>query len=232
MIRAAFLLASLFLTPPALAAERKVYIGSFDRIRVQGPFEVRVVQGSPSATVSGDARVIEQVDLAVNGSTLTIRNGIGKWQERPRGTATQPIVVTLATRTVSNAMVMGAGQLHLARMAAPRVDLSVTGAGTIQAEGIEADEANATIIGGGAMMLSGKAARVRLLANGPATIDAGALVAGDLTVRVDGPGAVKANARFSASVNNIGLGQVSVAGRPKCVVKSDVGGPVVCGGGG
>ena len=229
--RFAFLALMLTLPAAAPAAERSVHIGSFDRIRVQGPFEVHVTEGAPGGTLSGDPRVIEGVEVRQDGTTLTIRNGIGKWGEQPRAATTQPVVVTLSTRNVVNATVIGAGRLSIARMRGDRVDLTVTGAGAIAAAGIDTDQANATIIGGGAITLAGKAARARLLANGPATIDAGALVAGDLTVRVDGAGEVKANARFTATVNNIGLGQVTVAGRPKCVVKADAGGPVVCGGG-
>ncbi|MDE0878747.1 MAG: DUF2807 domain-containing protein [Sphingomonas bacterium] len=209
--------------------ERHVYIGSFDRIRVQGPFAVRVIEGSPDAILSGDPRIIESVEVRVDGTTLTVRNAMGAWGERPRATATRPVIVTLRTRSVANALVIGGGKLSLARMKATRVDLSVTGAGAIEARGIEADQASATIIGGGAIMMAGTARTARLLTNGPAAIDASALSAGDLTVRVDGPGAVKAAARFTARVDNIGLGQVEISGKPKCTVKADVGGAVSCG---
>jgi hypothetical protein len=224
-------LSFLAVAVPAHAADRHVYIGSFDRIRVQGPFEVHVVEGSPDATLSGDARVIEAVEVRVDGTTLTVRNAIGAWGERPQATATRPVVVTVATRSIANATVIGGGRLTIARMKAPRVDLTVTGDGTIDAKGIEADRANATVIGGGAMTLGGTARTGRLLTNGPAAIDAAALSVGDLTVRVDGPGAVKAAARFTARIDNVGLGQVAVAGNPKCVVKADVGGAVTCGAG-
>ena len=221
----------LVLSAPAAAAERVVHIGSFDRIRVMGPFVVTVVEGPPGATLSGDRGVIEGIDVRADGSTLTIRNGMRTWGERPQATATQPVVVTLSTRTVVNATMIGAGQLTIARMRGPRVDLTVTGAGTITARGIAADAANATIIGGGAITLAGTAHTARLLANGPAAIDASALSVGDLTVRVDGPGAIKAAARYTAKVTNVGLGQVTVAGQPKCTVASNAGGPVVCGAG-
>ncbi|TPG15645.1 GIN domain-containing protein [Sphingomonas oligophenolica] len=218
-------------TATASAADRPIYIGSFDRVRVQGPFEVRIVNGSPGATLSGDRRVIEGVEVRVDGSTLTIRNGFGQWGEQPRASTTQPVVVTLRTRNVVHATVIGAGRLTIPRMKATRVELAVTGAGVIIAGGIDADQANATVIGGGAITLAGRATSTRLIANGPATIDAGALAAGDATVRVDGPGEVKANARFTATVDNLGLGQVTVAGHPKCSVKANAGGPVTCGGG-
>ncbi len=230
-LRLAVLALSCATATAASAADRPLYIGSFDRVRVQGPFEVRIVDGSPGATLSGDRRVIEGVEVRVDGSTLTIRNGIGQWGEQPRAATTQPVVVTVSARNIVSATVIGAGRLTIPRMKTTRVELAVTGAGVIIAGGIDADQANATVIGGGAITLAGRAATTRLLANGPATIDAGALVAGDATVRVDGPGEVKANARFTATVDNLGLGQVTVAGHPKCTVKANAGGPVTCGGG-
>jgi|GEM_PF-1142432 len=215
----------------ASAAERSVHIGSFNRIRVQGPFDVRVVAGPPGAVLAGDQAVIENIDLHVDGTTLTIRNGIGRWGERPRASTAQPVVVTLSTRNLVSAAMIGAGRLAIPRMKGDRIDLTVTGAGTISARGIDTDQANATIIGGGGIVMAGRAGATRLLANGPASIDAQALAAGDAVIRLDGPGEIKAAARFSATVDNVGLGQVTITGQPKCVVRANAGGPVVCGAG-
>ena len=114
-------------------------------------------------------------------------------------------------------------------MKGERGDRAVTGPGTIGVGEVIADAASATVIGGGGITLAGRAGRARLMTNGPGTIDAGTLDAGDLVVRLDGPGATKARARYTASIVDTGLGQVAVAGSPKCTVKADAGGPVACG---
>ncbi len=186
---------------PASAAERTVAVTSFDKVRVQGPFEVRVATGrAPAATLSGDAAAIDGIAVESEGATIILRNAIGRWQERPRAAAAVPVVVTLATPTLVTASVVGA------------------------------DAANATVIGAGAITIGGRAGRVRLMTNGPGTIDAAALDTGDLVVRLDGPGATRARARYTASIVNTGLGQIAVAGAPKCTVRADAGGPVACGG--
>lgn len=214
----------------ATAAERSVYVASFDKLRVQGPFAVRVATGQPpAATLSGDRAVIDAIEVQAEGSTLIIRNGIRKWGEQPKGAATSPVVVILSTPVLATASVVGAGKLTIGRMQAARIDLSVTGAGTIGVGEIAADAANVTVVGSGAITLAGKAGNVRLMTNGPGAIDADGLDAGDLLVRLDGPGATRARARYTASIVNTGLGQVAVAGRPKCTVKADAGGPVACG---
>ena len=71
--------------------------------------------------------------------------------------------------------------------------------------------------------------RARLIGSGPGAIDASALAVNDLTVHLDGVGAIKAAARYTAQVTNSGLGTVTVAGNAKCRVDAAAGGPVVCG---
>ena len=196
MIRTApLLLVALLPAGPVAAAERVVAIGSFDRVRIDGPFDVRIAGGrSPGGTISGDARAIENVDLTVDGTTLTIRRGTGGWAEQPRSPAAAPIVVTLGTTRLTAALVIAGGKLSVTAMRGDRIDLSVTGAGSITVGDAQADALTATVIGAGVMTISGRVGKARLATNGPGTIDAGALDAGELVVRLDGTGATKARA--------------------------------------
>lgn len=204
-------------------------IGSFERLRVEGPFRVVVTAGrSPAARVSGDARQIERVEVRLDGTTLVVRPAIGRWQEEPATTAT-PLAITLATPNLNGATVIGGGEVTVAGGRAARLDLAVTGAGSIALTGAVTEQANATVIGAGRIALAGRAGKARLLVNGPGRIDAAGLDTGELTVRVDGPGEALARARYAATVTNLGLGHVAVAGTPRCVVNSNAGGPVECG---
>lgn len=214
----------------AVADDRRLYVGSFDRVRVQGPFEVRVATGSaPAASVSGDRQALDSVEVRVDGTTLIVRGALSGWQEQPRGRATAPVIVTLATPSLIGASVTGAARLSVDRMKGARVDLSVTGTGTIAARAIDADQANATLVGNGAIQVAGRVTRARLMTSGAGIIDAAGLDAGDLVLRLDGPGTTQARARYTAQVTNTGLGSVSVVGGAKCAVKADAGGPVACG---
>ena len=228
MIRALLLLAVI--ASPAAAAERRVAIGSFDRVRVDGPFAVHIDAGrSPGGTIAGDAGAIENVELHVDGSTLVIQRGTGGWAERPRAASTTPIVVTLGTVTLTAALVIAGGQLSITAMHGDRIDLSVTGTGTIVVGDAKAESLNATVIGAGSVTVAGRVGQARLVTNGSGTIDAHALDAGDLLLRLDGPGITRASARYTAAVDNVGLGQVTVTGSPRCTVRAAAGGPVACG---
>lgn len=222
------LAALLLATVPAGAAERSVGIGSFQRLRVEGPFEVAVTAGPPSARVSGDRRAIEAVEVRLDGATLVVRPGAGPWGERGGATA-GPIRISLATPALAAAQSTGGARITVARMRAERVDLTVAGAGAIAATGVDAGEIVGTLAGAGKLTLAGRARRARLVRNGEGTLDAAALDAGDVLLAADGIGDTAARARYTAQVSNTGVGQVTVSGDAKCAVRG--GGPITCGAG-
>jgi hypothetical protein len=232
MIRPALLLlapALIVVCAPASAAEKRVSVGSFDRVRVSGAFEVTHAPGSPGARIVGDARVIERVDVQVNGTTLTVRYNRQGWDEQPAAVATAPVRVVLGSPSLQSAAVFAGGRLTATRLKGVRVDLSISGAGSIAVADAVADQVNATVIGTGTLTLAGRAARARYVVNGAGRIDAGKLEAGDVSVLMEGPGEIAATARYNASVTNSGLGAVSIAGPAKCTVSARAGGPVACG---
>ena len=226
----------LLLSSPAFAqpstASRTESVGSFDRVRVEGPFEVRVTIGSPRATITGDPRATQAVAVRVDGTTLSVRKGAGGWGEQPRGEQGRgagPIVVTLSTPGLTSASVAAGGRLTIAKMRGMRVDVTVSGNGSLSVAAADTDQLNATLIGTGKMTHAGRAARARLVTSGPGAIDASGLAVNDLTVHLDGVGETKAAARYTAQVTNSGLGTVTVTGAAKCRVDAAAGGPVVCG---
>lgn len=216
---------------PAMAEERTIGIGSFDRLRVEGPFEVRVAAGSsPSARISGSRNAIGSVDIRQDGRTLVIRSGAaGVWGERPRVGNAEPLVVTLGTIQIAAITSVAGARITATAAKGERIDLSVSGTGAIQVGNATGMDVNATVIGAGSITVAGRSTRARLMANGPATIDAAGLDVGEIIVRLDGTGMITARARFTAQVTNVGLGGVNVAGNAKCTVRTPGGGPVSCG---
>lgn len=208
---------------PAAAADHRYVVTEFDRIRVEGPFDVRVTtRGTPMARAAGSS---DALDVHVEGTTLIVRAA--------RGGETAPAapILYLRTTTLRSATVIGGGKLDIAGpLRSQRVDLQVTGSGALAVAALDAEQVVATLLGNGAMTLGGRAGRVRLLSNGAGAIEAGALLADDLVVRIDGAGTTRASARYFANVATTGFGAVTVYGKPKCTVKASADGPVACGG--
>lgn len=224
-------LALAALALPAAAADRNYVVTSFDRVRVEGPFDVHltVANAGASGSAAGDPAVLDALDIQVQGTTLIVRKGANGWGERGKPNGPAP-VITLVTPTLRSASVIGGGKLAIdGRVRGQRLDFQVTGTGSIDARGIESDDMSVTVIGAGTVALAGKSGRARLLTNGSGTISAMPLSVGDLVVMLDGPGETQANARFTANLTSTGLGRIVVSGSAACVTKAQAGGPILCG---
>lgn len=225
----AILLSAAALTAvPALAADRIVGIGSFERLRIDGPFDATVTTGSPSLRISGDADAVQAIDVRLDGATLTIRRRPGLVGDAQRR-STAPIRLTLSTPSLGSAQSVAGGRLTIARLRGPKIDLAVSGSGAITVTAVDGAEVSAVLAGAGRIALAGRAGKARLTKNGEGTLDASALDAGDLLVAADGIGDLSARARYTAQVSNAGTGQVTIAGTPRCVIRPASGGPVACG---
>ena len=228
--------------PPALAplllligaappdAERTFMLTQFDRIRVDGPFDVQVGTGGPvGARAIGDRRAIERVALRVDGQTLVVTTDTRGYEGWGGQRAAAP-VIRVTARDLRAAVVNGGGSLAIAAMRGPRVDVTVNGAGRLDVARITADQLAGTLTGTGAMKLAGTALRARFLANGAGSIDAGALLVNDLSVVSQSAGDGRYAARFTAAVSAFGVGAVEVIGSATCRTRGP--GPIRCGTGG
>jgi hypothetical protein len=216
----------------ALAATGRSYVVTdYDRIRIDGPFDVALTtRAPPSARAEGPAEASDSLDIRVEGRTLIVRAGSRGWGEVPRRGSAQPLVIRLGVPMLRGATVIGGGRLTVAGpFRAQRVDLAVTGSGSIAAPALDADELNATLLGSGAMTLGGRGGRTRLLTSGTGGIAAAALRSDALTVRLDGSGTITATARYTADATSTGLGAVTIYGKPTCRVSKAASGPIRCG---
>jgi len=227
-----FALFLLAVSGPALAATGRSYVVTdYDRIRIDGPFDVALTtRAPPSARAEGPADASDALDIRVEGRTLIVRAGSRGWGEVPRRGGAQALVIRLGVPALRGATVIGGGRLAVAGpFRAQRVDLQVTGSGSIDAPALDADELNATLLGSGTMTLGGRGGRVRLLSSGPGGIAASALRSDALTVRLDGSGTITATARYTADATSTGLGAVTIFGKPACRVSRAASGPIRCG---
>ncbi len=213
---------------PAPATERTVMLTGFDRVRVEGPFEVEVRTGAGSGArvIADDGRAADAVNVRVQGTTLVVSARIDGWGGYP-GERTAPARVVVTTPGIRGASVVGSGRLAVDRMRGQSVDVAVTGPGTIAVRAIDADLLNAVRVGTGQLAVQGRSARARFVGSGPGSIDARELAVDDLTATLEGPGDAGFTANRSATINASGTGTVDVAGVERCTVRGTA--PVRCG---
>lgn len=220
-------LALLLVAAPAAADERSFMLAGFERIRVEGPFDVEVTTGgSTAARAEGDRRSLDAVRVEVSGTTLVVSTNVNNWGGYPNATRTIPKVM-VAVPMLRAAAVTGGGRLAVSRMAGQSVALSLSGAGVIRVSEIEADQLSASLVGTGALTLAGRVHDARVQTSGAGTIDAEGLSVGALTVAAQSVGDSTFTARDTATIAALGSGTVRVRGPASCTISGAA--PVLCG---
>jgi hypothetical protein len=161
-------------------AQSRVLSGGFARVKVAGPFEVTIQEGSPAAAVvTARAEIQEKVKVEVRGDTLVLEPA-----ERPAWTWTPKedrVEVAVTLPELRGLEVAGSGQVRAESGAAPRdlrlilagsgsmewkgtaaaLDLSLSGSGVLRASGPSRSLAVA-VSGSGEASYSGKTGPARI----------------------------------------------------------------------
>lgn len=194
--------------------ERRVMLTGFDRVRIDGPFAVTVATGGGAAArIAGDPAAVATVQLRVEGNVLIVAPSRDE-RGRPRS-GPAPAIAVEAGR-IAGVTVRGSSTVRIDRMAAPRIDLSLTGDGAITVAAIDAEQVAATLIGPGRLTLAGRAVRARITVNGPGEVAAQALQLDELLLQSSGAGPGRYRVRYAADIAASGSGSVTVEGAPRC----------------
>jgi hypothetical protein len=229
MTRIMTLAALAFLASPAAAAERRYTITDFDRIRVEGPFQVTLTTGKgASALASGDTQALERVSVEVQGRVLKIRPNRSAWGGYP-GQQSGAVKLTVSTQALRGATLIGSGSLAINRAEAMKFDAALSGSGRIGIGALEADALTLGLLGGGKLTLGGKAKTVRATVSGSGDLDAAALQTEDAEINADTSGSIALAVRRAARITATGAGEVAIGGTPACTVTNRGAGVVTCG---
>jgi hypothetical protein len=217
------------LAVPAGAATRTYSVTSFDKVRIEGPYTVRLKLGAGgSAVANGDIRAIDRLSVEVSNRVLIVRtskSAWGGWTGENPGTLT----LSVTTPNLVAATLTGSGSIAIDRAKAQRFDLIVGGSGSASIAALEADRAVLSLVGAGGMTVAGKASQARVTLQGSGTIDAAKLATDDLELGVTGSGDARFAARRTAKITASGSGDVTVIGTPACTVAAVGSGAVHCG---
>ncbi len=214
---------------PASAAERRYTVTDYDRIQVDGPFQVALTTGRPSsAAVSGSNAAVERVSIDVQGRTLRVRANRSAWGGYP-GEAAGPVRILLSTYGLRGASLEGSGRLSIDKARTMRFDASVSGSGRIDVGAIEADTLAVALLGSGKITVGGKAKSLRATIQGAGDLDAEALSVEDAQINASTSGLIAVAVRRAATVTSSGQGDTKIIGSPACTVKSNGSGQVLCG---
>ncbi len=214
---------------PAGAAERRYSVTDFDRVQIDGPYQVTLVTGvSSGARAEGSADALDRLQVEVQGRTLRVRRNASAWGGYP-GDRTGPVRVALTTRELRSASVVGSGGLEIDRVKGLRVDLAVSGSGRLAVAAVDADNLVVSLLGAGGIALAGRAKQLKATVQGSGELAAAGLRADDAQILSRTAGRMTVAAVRSAKVTATGPGDVEIIGNPSCTVDAKGSGTVLCG---
>jgi hypothetical protein len=211
--------ASLAVAAPAAAANRNFGVTSFTKVRVEGPFTVKLATDvAPFASATGSSEALDRVDVEVNGDTLVVRPSASSSDGYP-GSDPGPVEVSLGTHDLTNAWLIGAGTLTIDRVRGLSFALSVQGPGRGVIGAVASDQMSVSVVGSGSARLTGRTKKLTALARGIASVDAADLVASDAVIGAEGTSTIDANIADTATVDTSGPATIRLTGRPSCTLK-------------
>ncbi len=206
---------------PADAATRNFGVSGFDRIRVEGPFKVRLATGvAPFAIASGGSpAALDSVTIDVQGRTLVVRSNRSSWSGYP-GETKGPVEISIGTHDLTAASLNGSGSLAIDKAKGLSFDLTVQGAGSASIGSVAVDHLKAAISGTASAVIAGTAPRLTAIIRGISSLDASGLAAKDAVIGAQGSATVRANVTNSVKIDTQGPATIELAGRPACTVKA------------
>lgn len=201
------------------AVQRSYQVGSFDRVEVAGPYDVRIrTGGAPSVSASGPQELVERLVVEVKDGRLLIhprkeRNGFN-WSSR-KGTAT----VDVSAPALRGAAIAGSGGIRVDRVTGGRFDGSIAGSGDLSVDALEVQELGLSIAGSGDVRAAaGRTVRADYSIAGSGNINAESIQADTAKVSIAGSGSVHGRATQTADVSIMGSGDVNLTGGARCSV--------------
>lgn len=197
---------------PVVAEERQVT--DFNKVEIRGSGTLIITQGAePSLVVEAKRRVLDRIDTAVAGDTLTLDldwHWYAPWLLWGSDDIVYRVTVTDLTRIEAD----GASDIRVSEMLVlDEFELLASGASEAHLE-LTCQTVTVRISGAADITLSGSADSLTFISSGAASLDSRELQARVATIDCSGAAEVEVNAREQLNVDISGTGQVSYAGDP------------------
>jgi hypothetical protein len=205
---------------PAGAATRNFGITGFDKVRIEGPFNVSLATGvAPFARASGSSAALDRVSIEVRGNTLVVHSNLSSWGGYP-GKDAGPVEISLGTHDLSSAWINGSGALSIDKAKGLTFDLSVAGSAVADIDQLNVDQLNVSIVGTASATLSGRAARLTSVVRGISKLDARDLLVKDATIGAEGSATIDAAVSNAVRVDASGPATIRLDGKPSCTLRA------------
>ena len=230
-IAALFALPLIAIVIPAAAATRSIPVPNFVKLRVDGPFAVRVHTGTKvSVKASGPQTRLDKLVVESRGTSLVI-SAEKSWSWHGVSWGKEDIVhVDITVPMLEAAELTGSGDLIVDRIRTGDFTALLSGSGNLSVDQLDSSRLKATITGSGDLSLAGKTGRADMAVTGSGDLRGGGLMVDLLTASVLGSGDISVGSTRVAKAKVMGSGDIRIAGRPSCTTSKMGPGEIKCGG--
>ena len=201
---------------PSPYHSRDVAVGTFDRLKVSGPFEVSVLvsAGPPHVQLLGPPALLADTIAVVDGDRLVIRFREGAdWSWNP-GSGVNVVVTAPNLTSVS---VEGAAAVDISGVRGDMFSATTDGSGSITARELHVAHVQLATGGSGGITVEGDARGGTYVVGGSGSIDAKRLRAVNASISIGGSGSAYADVSKTANISLSGSGRVEVVGGATCI---------------
>ncbi len=195
---------------------RELPLGTFDQLKVSGPFKVAVLVGEQPARlrIEGPPAQLADTIATVEGGILTIRFREGAtWSWNP-GDGVNIAVSAPDLRFVS---LEGSGDVEVYGVRGDMFAASTQGAGSVTVRQLAARNVQLATSGAGGIAVDGRSDYGTYVVGGSGSIDAKRLRVQTATIAVGGAGSAYADVSRTANVSVSGHGRVEIVGGATCI---------------
>jgi len=191
----------------------------FNHISLSYPAKVTVMQGDAySIKITGDDNLLPQITTDVSNGVLTVSNDVRSWNNRVRPTT--GLVLELTVVDLNRIDINSAGQLFVKELKTDNFVLVVGGAGDISIIDLDAESLDVTLSGAGSIDASGKVDSLDVTISGFGELNASDLETGHADVTINGSGNTTLWTTDELDVSINGAGNVKYYGQPEVVRQS------------
>lgn len=217
---------------PAAAATRPFPVPGFSKLRVEGPYTVRVHTGTkPSVVARGPQAQIDKLTVESRGDMLVISTE-KSWNWRNMGWGkSETVSIDIGVPMLDAATLAGSGEMNVDMIRGSDFMAALTGSGNLSIARLETSRLKAVVAGSGELNINGRTGRAETSVQGSGDLRAGALTVGLLNASVTGSGDIAVGPTKVARANVVGSGNIMIAGRPSCTKNKVGSGDIICGDG-
>jgi len=189
-------------------------VGAFSALELAGPYRVLVrAQGKPSVELSGERKLLDDIETVVRGDTLVVRPVSRSGFHFSIGKRRDTVTVSITASMLKSLKMSGSGDVKLEQLGGDRFTLQADGPGDLSASGAVRELAVRSSGSGDLDLHQVKAASVDLSMAGPGDVRL-AGVGNELVANVSGSGDLQADDLHvaHATARMSGPGDVTLSG--------------------